>query len=343
MSQEPPRDGAIPGWGQSPPAEPATPPATPPGEAATQAPTGPGSAGGAVPGWGQAPAGDPASPPAAPPAPPLATPAWGATGQPSASGPSSPPGAWGGAGGSPTPPVPAAGGGWAGGPAPATVSSSNGCLRACLILVVVGAIALVVGAAAVLLAGQAFLDSLGISDEGNGGIGGACPIASNDDVRAVLGGNAEAIELAGMFDATLGLVLDKRVLPEAEDCWISADADSPTGRIARYTGGDAAARFREERQRAAPTSEDQGGGITIETDGYDGGDAPGIGDEAFCTGVSPAIQAGVLVRKGDTLVYVSLSGPADGSTPDFGLTDTGVVTAPSICARAQDLARRLLP
>jgi ribonuclease PH len=54
------------------------------------------------------------------------------------------------------------------------------------------------------------------------------------------------------------------------------------------------------------------------------------------------IQSGVLVRQGDTLVYVSLSGPSDGSIPDMGSTDSGVITAPSICQQAQAVARAVL-
>ncbi len=184
-------------------------------------------------------------------------------------------------------------------------------------------------------------DSVGINSDGT--IGTPCSIISDADLSSALGSNASAIELSGFFDATIGLVLDKRVLPDADDCWITSDGTTAVGRIARYQGSDAASVFQRERQNASPTSQDQGNGVSVENSGYFAGDVSGLGDEAFCTGLSPAIQAGVLVRRGDTLIYVSLSGPADGSVPDMGTTADGVITAPSICDTAQAVARKSLP
>ncbi len=371
MSTEPPRPGAVPGWGQPQP-DPSdqTPPTQPPAAA-------PAPAGGAIPGWGQAPAqpsggaptpssgevpgwGQPAaSPPTSAPveAPaPAAVPAAPPTSVPAAPpSPTSPPTGW---GQSPAAPPPPSGPqpGWGGSPAapgaggqppgtwnpqPAQSSGSSGCLKIILILVAIGAIGFFLLIAGLVILGNRLADEVGVN--GDGTIGKACTIIDNATLRDQLGGNAEAIELTGFYDATIGIILDKRVLPDAYDCWITADESTPVGRIARYEGSDAASVFQAERQRAAPTSQDQGGGVSVENSGYFAGDVSGLGDEAFCTGVSPAIQAGVLVRKGDTLVYVSLSGPSDGSTPDFGITDDGVVTAPSICATAQGLAARILP
>jgi hypothetical protein len=206
---------------------------------------------------------------------------------------------------------------------------------------VLGAILVFGFIAVIVLVGGRIADEVGINEDGS--VGKACTLIDEGALKSVLGNDAEAIKLEGIFDATLGLILDKRVLPDAEDCWLTADETTPTGRIAKYTGADAAAVFAEERQKAAPISDPQGGGISFENEGYFGGDVPGLGDQAFCTGVSPAIQAGVLVRQGDTLVYVSLSGPADGSPPDFATTPDGVVIAPGICATAQEVARRMLP
>jgi hypothetical protein len=191
-----------------------------------------------------------------------------------------------------------------------------------------------------MFVGTQIAENVGINEDGS--VGQPCTIIDNDSLRSVLGRDAEALELEGLFDATIGILLDKRVLPDAEDCWITADESTPTGRIARHVGGDAASVFAQERQNAAPTSEDRGGGVSVENSGYYGGDVDGLGDEAFCTGVSAAVQAGVLVRQGDTLVYVSLSGPADGGVPEFGTTEDGVITAPSICAAAQEVARQIL-
>ena len=373
MSSEPPKPGAVPGWGQqqpdpsaggpdqTPPSQPPATPSTPAGgavpgwgQAPAQPPGGsPGPAGGAVPGWGQAPV--PTQPPAAAPAdattptavpaapPPAAAPTAGWDQSPAAPPPPSGPQAgWGGSPTAPTAPGSAGGqppGTW--NPQPAQSSGSSGCLKIILILIAIGVIGFFLLIAGLVFLGNRLADEVGVN--GDGTIGKACTIIDDATLRDQLGGSAEAIELTGLYDATIGIILDKRVLPDAYDCWITADESTPVGRIARYVGGDAASVFQAERQRAAPTSQDQGGGVSIENSGYFAGDVSGLGDEAFCTGVSTAIQAGVLVRKGDTLVYVSLSGPSDGSTPDFGITDDGVVTAPSICASAQGLAARILP
>ena len=90
-----------------------------------------------------------------------------------------------------------------------------------------------------------------------------------------------------------------------------------------------------------PRTEDRGGGVSVEFDGYLGPDMPGIGDEAFCTGVSPAVQSGVAARRGDTIVYVSLSA-IDGNTTDYETTEDGVVYSPGTCERAAALVSAIL-
>ena len=217
----------------------------------------------------------------------------------------------------------------------------SGCLKVVLILVVLGVILFVLLIGGLLLFANRLADSVGVNSDGT--VGKACTIIDNAALSQALDSKAEAIQLTGFFDATIGVILDKRVLPNAEDCWITADQTTATGRIAKYVGGDAGSVFQAERQKAAPTSQDQGGGLTLDSSGYFAGDVSGLGDEAFCTGLSPALQAGVLVRRGDTLVYVSLSGPADGSVPSFGTTTGGVITAPAVCATAQAVARKMLP
>ncbi len=368
MSSEPPRPGAVPGWGQQPaenPADAAGQPSPPqPGSPQPGPAAAPGTAPGAVPGWGQQPAqpepappspaqpggvpgwGDqPAQPAPVPPAqpspvPPVAQPQQPGWGQPPpATPPAQPAGGW----GAPPPGPQAAGGvppgGWSPQPV-AAASRNNGCLKACLIVAVIGVILVVLLIVALGLFVNRVAESVGVNSDGS--IGTPCAIISDADLSDALGSSASAIKLEGFFDATLGLILDKRVLPDAEDCWITSDGSSPIGRIARYSGGDASAVFQQERQNAGPTSQDQGNGVSIESSGYFGGDVSGVGDEAFCTGYALTGQAGVLVRKGDTLVYVSLSGPSDGSVPDLGATDSGVITAPSICATAQKVAQKIL-
>jgi hypothetical protein len=193
--------------------------------------------------------------------------------------------------------------------------------------------------AAILFIGRQFTESIAVNPDGS--VGTPCPFIDDSELSAALGSDAEAIVLDGLADVTIGIILDKRVLPTAEDCWITADESTPTGRIAVYQGGDATGVFRRERENAAPTSVDQGDGITVTTDGWFAGEVSGLGDEAFCTGISPAIQAGVVVRRGDRVVYVSLSGPAD-EVPEFETTEDGVIWAPAICAAAQAVAREIL-
>ncbi len=241
--------------------------------------------------------------------------------------------------GQPSAPGAAPTGSW--NPQPAAPTGNNGCLKACLIVAVIGVVVVGLLALAFTLFINRVAESVGVNSDGS--IGTPCSIISDADLSSALGSDASAIELSGFYDATIGLVLDKRVLPDAEDCWITSDGTNALGRIARYQGSDAAARYQQELQDAAPTSQDQGNGVSIENSGYFGGNVSGLGDEAFCTGIMLTGQAGVLARKGDTLVYVSLSGPDDGSVPDMGTTDAGVITAPSICATAQDVARKILP
>lgn len=238
-------------------------------------------------------------------------------------------------------------GGAGGPPPPAQVQAGGipGCLKAAIILGAIALIALVLFVFFLSRLVGGFLESTGL-DGGTGGDAGTlddnCAFLSDDEAREVLGGNADAMEFSGLYEATLGLVIDMRVLPDAPDCWVDGGEQAYLARIARSEGNGPAV-FAQEKANAQPTSEDQGGGVTLENPGYFGGDVTGLGDEAFCTGISPAIMAGVLVRQGDTVVYASV-GPAsegDTSVPNMG-SFGDVVTAPDMCALAQELARKVL-
>lgn len=350
MSSEPPKPGAVPGWGQPPdatptepvpappapdaapgwgqPAAPATPePAAPPPAAPEPVPPAPTEPAPAAPGWGQPPAAAPAPPAPAPPAPQA----------PAPQGPP-PSGAW----GAPPPAGFAPGGAAPGGvppnwvAEPAPPAKGNGCLKACLI---VGVILVIL--AGIALAGLYFLGrSLvgGVVDE-NGNLK-ECPIVSNAKLSSVMGDDSQGLPASGIF-GILGSVLDTRVLPDAESCIVETTDGSGIGRIARYQGNDAASVYQQEKQKAQPTSQDQGNGLTLESEGYFGGDVSGLGDEAFCTGVSTSITSGVLVRKGDTLVYVSLLG-STGGAPNLDATASGVITDPATCERAQEVAKVII-
>jgi hypothetical protein len=210
----------------------------------------------------------------------------------------------------------------------------SGCAKIAIALFIVAVVAVI---AFVFLIGQLFSNiatNLGANGPiGVGNDGGAeCSFLSDADARTVFGGQADAFDLSGLYDVSLGFILDKRVLETAPDCGVSDGAKAYIARIALYTGGDSGSVFAAERTAAQPTSEDQGGGVTIENPGYLGADVPGLGDEAFCTDLSNALMAGVLVHQGDRLVYVSV-GAADETVPE-GPRD--------LCATAQEVARFML-
>jgi hypothetical protein len=223
-----------------------------------------------------------------------------------------------------------------------------GCLK---VAIIIGVILIVASIVLVFALGQlanGLLRSAGINpdDAGNGGangIGADCPFLSDQAAREVVGGNADASDFSGLMQATLGLVIDMRALPNAPDCVITDGQKTYLVRVAKSDGNGAAV-YAQEKANAQPTSQDQGGGVTVENPGYFGGEVSGIGDEAFCTGLSNAIMAGVVVRKGDTVVAVSVGPPSEGdqSVPDMENVG-GVTTAPGLCQLAQDVARKVLP
>lgn len=220
-----------------------------------------------------------------------------------------------------------------------------GCLKVAIILfglLIVAGIVLVIFAGSLL--NSLLPGGLGRLGDGSGdSIGDDCSFLSDGDARAVLGGAADAIELSGLYDASIGFIIDKRVLTDAPDCWVTEGEKAYIARVARVDGNGAAV-FAQERAAAAPTSQDQGGGVTLENEGYFAGEVSGFGDEAFCTGISTGIMAGVLVRQGDRVVYASVGPPNEEQQilPDMGVTPDGVVTAPGLCQIAQELARQAL-
>jgi hypothetical protein len=177
---------------------------------------------------------------------------------------------------------------------------------------------------AVTVLGMKFAQDLGIGPDGNVA---QCSLISNSDLASVLGGDATAMPLGGIADATIGQLLDKRIIPTAEDCWI-VGSNAGTGRIARQTGGDASGTFRSAKD-------------TAKSGNYYAGDVSGVGDEAFCTGMSEAASFGVLVRSGDRLVYVSLIGTDIGSS-NFQPNAEGVVVSPETCKLGQEVAKKIL-
>lgn len=133
----------------------------------------------------------------------------------------------------------------------------------------------------------------------------SCSLVAAEDVSAVLGGEGWTV-----LDVGSGVfrVYDSRVLAGVPTACAATDPlNAKLARIARYQGSDAAARFAEEKQKAA-----RGG-----SDGpYLGKDVQ-AGDEAFCTTgnktATAGSSAGALVRRGDTLVYVSTTAAGEGA------------------------------
>ena len=136
--------------------------------------------------------------------------------------------------------------------------------------------------------------------------------------------------MGGLVDNTVGRVLDRRALPDATDCLIvGASATSVTGRLARQDGGDASGDYQRARQEA-------------EAGGYFAGEANGVGDEAFCTGMSEAGSFGILVRSGGDLAYVSLFDPTAWEDRVLQTDANGVTVSPETCARAGAVALAML-
>jgi hypothetical protein len=119
------------------------------------------------------------------------------------------------------------------------------------------------------------------------------------------------LALEGFADGTMGAILDKRLLPDATDCWILGDGT--TGRIA-VIDADAETVFRNSRAEAEASF--------LERDVE-------LGDEAFCTTIDQQGSGGVLVRFGQRVVYVSLVAQSFDDT--------------SVCDTAQVIARTLEP
>ncbi len=169
------------------------------------------------------------------------------------------------------------------------------------------------------LVGQ-FASDMGIDDSGNMR---SCELISQGDVESILGPDAQATPMGGLVDNTIGRVLDQRILPDAPDCWvISGLASNVTGRIAQQVG-NAAGDFASARQAA-------------EAGGFFAGDVT-FGDEAFCTGMTEVGSFGILVRRGDSLAYVSLLDADAMEAQNFEIDPDGQLVSPQTC----DLAGRI--
>lgn len=160
------------------------------------------------------------------------------------------------------------------------------------------------GFAAWKLVGPGASDTVAAAADPGDGASGApssCSLVSGDDLNAVLGdGGWTALDTG----TAVGRVYDSRLLGGVpKSCWVTDSLNEKLSRVARYDGGDAAARFADEKRKA-------------QSGAFLGKDVP-AGDEAFCTTPNESSSAaGALVRRGDTLIYVGTT--AAGPDADAG-------------------------
>lgn len=229
---------------------------------------------------------------------------------------------------------------------PARSSRGRGCLTTLLIVVV-----LLVG---LVLAGRWALGRFTgwVGSKTDSLVGGAdCPFATDAEVGQLVGGGPVRLVRAGSLTSIVSSVVDSRVIPDAPSCWGVSDGSASSAektrlmRIAGQTSPDAAELFGDEMTKAKGGTVNRENGAGVPGGSYYDKAVTGIGDEAFCTSASTTGpgSAGVLVRKGDRLVYVSL-------TPDFSEGVPGIGTpgrtTPSTddesCALAQKIVRVVL-
>jgi hypothetical protein len=208
---------------------------------------------------------------------------------------------------------------------PPAKSGGKGCLIAVIVLVVV----LVLGGIGFFVLIRKASDSLDSAVGLN-----ACPFASNGDVSGALGNGWTGTQF-GSLTGSLNTLFDNRVLtnlPNSASCNLSGPSTgtgSGSGQATKYDGGDAQAKFAAELTKAKGNP-DTSGVVTVTGADYFLKDVS-LGDQAFCTKPDTANPSGgVLARKGNTLVYVSLF--------DVGIGDTADAT----CDQAQKLATKIL-
>jgi hypothetical protein len=175
--------------------------------------------------------------------------------------------------------------------------------------------------------------------------GTGCPFATDAEVSALVGGGPVKLVRAGSLTSIVSNFVDNRVIPEAPSCWGMSDDSLESVnkgrlmRIASKASSDAAKVFRDEAVKA------KGDGRTVAGNSYYNRAVKGLGDEAFCTSASTSGpgSAGVLLRQGDRLVYVSLTPDLSKGAPGIGTPGRTTLSSddPS-CELAQKVARVVL-
>jgi len=228
------------------------------------------------------------------------------------------------------------------GPAPSQPQSApkqgmSGCLKAGLII---GGILLVLGIVAVAFVFNrvgTFLEDVG-GAEGLSGGEEVCSFVSDGDASEVLGTSVTAQSGDSLVGAILGFIRDTRLLPDAPSCFISNEESDIQVWISVHDGSGAAQVFAQSREIASgqvvSQTSTENESLVVETSPFIGSDVSDLGDEAFCVQAGALPYGGVLARRGDRVVFVSILAGAGGDGSDV-LGDT-------MCERAQPLARHLL-
>jgi hypothetical protein len=169
-----------------------------------------------------------------------------------------------------------------------------------------------------------------------------CSFFPAKTAATVMDGDPVMVPLRGLASLA-GVALDQRALADAPSCMFSPSDGKvgPLGRVARVQSSDAKKIYAAELTKAKGVTTDQGNGLSVESMSYFAKTVE-VGDEAFCTSIDVVPMSGVLARKGDVVVYVSL-------LPASQLDQTSAtseVNLPSIdddnCQRASKIARAVL-
>ena len=213
-------------------------------------------------------------------------------------------------------------------PLPPPRRSGMGCLVAFLLALVIAVLGVVAVRAIVAqlsrTASEAYDRTVGDAVDGVRGVG-TCDFLTDAEAQAALGDS----QVVGLGALSRGVPqLDTRVLPKAPSCLVAA-SNGRFGRVARQEAGDAPEVFDAEAARARSGSAP-----------YYAGAVRGLRDEAFCTTLDGTGAAGVLLRRGDVLVYASVT-PSLGTKPG-GPDKLKARVAAANCRTAQALARSAL-
>lgn len=225
----------------------------------------------------------------------------------------------------------------AGGPPIPPKQGMSGCLKAVLIGVGVLLVLGIVVVVFVINRVNTFLDESGIGD-GLDSAAESCPFISDTEASDVLGTSVTAQSGDSLIGAILGMIRDTRLLPDAPACFISTEDSSLQVWVSIHNGSDASRVFALSREVASgqvvSQTSTEDASLVVESSPFIGSEVSDLGDEAFCVQAGALPYGGVLARRADRVVFVSLLAGTGG--------DGGEILGDAMCEEAQPLARRLL-